>query len=47
MLGGVCDGIARHLGWQVTTVRWLTVALAVCGGAGALLYLWLWALTTL
>jgi signal transduction histidine kinase len=47
MLGGVCDGVARHLGWQVTTVRWLTVALAVCGGAGALLYLWLWALTPL
>jgi signal transduction histidine kinase len=31
----------------VTSVRWLMVALAVCGGAGVLLYLWLWALTPL
>jgi signal transduction histidine kinase len=47
VLGGACEAVARHLGWQVTSVRWLCVAIALCGGAGVLLYLWLWALTPL
>ena len=45
MLGGVCVAVARHLGWGVTATRWIAVGLAVCGGAGILLYVWLWALT--
>ena len=46
-LGGVCAGLAEHLGWRVGRVRVLAIILALCGGAGALLYLWLWALTPL
>ncbi|MDO7880920.1 ATP-binding protein [Salinibacterium soli] len=47
LVGGVCLGMARHLGWSVRSVRVLAVALAVAGGAGILLYLWLWALVPL
>ncbi|WP_240978419.1 PspC domain-containing protein [Planctomonas sp. JC2975] len=47
VLGGVCIATARHLGWGVTATRWLAVGLALCGGAGILLYGWLWALTPL
>jgi len=39
MLSGVCGGIARYLGVDVTVVRIVTVALTVLGGVGALLYL--------
>ncbi|WP_085371206.1 ATP-binding protein [Leifsonia sp. NCR5] len=46
-LSGVSVALADHLGWSVTMVRWLFVALALIGGAGVLLYLWLWALTPL
>jgi signal transduction histidine kinase len=44
VVGGVSEGLALHLGWQPRTVRLLFVALSFAGGAGALLYLWLWAL---
>jgi signal transduction histidine kinase len=44
-VGGVCAGLATHLGWTERRVRVVMVILALCGGAGALLYLWLWALT--
>ncbi|MEO7122947.1 MAG: PspC domain-containing protein [Lacisediminihabitans sp.] len=47
LVGGVCAGLAEHLGWRVRRVRALAIVLAVCGGAGLLLYLWLWALTPL
>ncbi|NYF08902.1 signal transduction histidine kinase [Leifsonia sp. AK011] len=47
MLGGVCAGVARHLGWSTRGTRMLALALAVAGGAGILLYLWLWALVPL
>jgi signal transduction histidine kinase len=47
VLGGVCSGVARHLGWSPVATRWLTVVLTLFGGAGALLYLWLWALVPL
>lgn len=46
-LSGVSVALADHLGWPVTMVRWLFVALGLVGGAGVLLYLWLWALTPL
>ncbi len=47
VLGGVCAGLAVHLGWGVGRTRVLMVALTILGGAGALLYLWLWALVPL
>ena len=43
VVGGVSVGLARHLGWSVGTVRWLFAATSLLGGAGALLYAWLWA----
>lgn len=44
-LGGVCAGLADHLGWRLGRVRLMMILLALCGGAGIALYLWLWALT--
>lgn len=41
---GVSAGVARHLGAPVWAVRALFVVLALCTGAGILLYLWCWAL---
>ncbi len=41
-MAGVCAGLAVHLGMPVARVRWILVALALLGGAGILLYLWLW-----
>ena len=39
MLFGVCNGIAAYLNIDVAVIRLLTVALAVCSGAGILLYI--------
>jgi phage shock protein PspC (stress-responsive transcriptional regulator) len=39
MISGVCGGVAHYLGLDATLVRIVTVALAVFGGAGVLLYL--------
>ncbi|GAB3139947.1 ATP-binding protein [Marisediminicola antarctica] len=47
VLGGVCAGLADHLGVPVGRMRLLAIVLTFLGGAGALLYLWLWALTPL
>lgn len=47
LLGGVCSGLARHLGLRVGTVRLVIVLLTFAAGAGALFYLWLWALVPL
>lgn len=47
MLGGVCAGLAAHLGWPVGRVRLIMAATTVVLGAGAMLYVWLWALTPL
>ncbi|MGD9607629.1 MAG: PspC domain-containing protein [Leucobacter sp.] len=44
MLAGVCAGLAAHLGMPVGAVRAAMVVFALLGGAGALFYLWLWAL---
>jgi signal transduction histidine kinase len=43
VVAGVCAGLAEHLGWPVRRVRGWMIALSVLGGAGVLLYLWLWA----
>ena len=43
VLGGVSTALSAHLGWSVRRVRWVLAILTVCGGAGILFYLWLWA----
>ncbi len=43
MLAGVCAGLAAHLELPVKWVRIAMALLALFGGAGALLYVWLWA----
>ncbi|UOE43887.1 ATP-binding protein [Agromyces larvae] len=45
LVSGVAGGLADHLGWPVMLVRAVFVATALLGGAGALLYAWLWAFT--
>ena len=47
VVGGVCAGLALHLGWTTGRTRLLAIVLALFGGAGTLLYLWLWALVPL
>jgi signal transduction histidine kinase len=47
VVGGVCLALAAHLGKPVGRIRFILVLLALCGGAGVLLYLWLWALVPL
>lgn len=44
ILGGVCGGIARWLGWDPTAVRILYVLLSVLSAAfpGTLVYIILW-----
>lgn len=44
MLGGVCAGIARQYGYDITVVRIVTVLLTLVWGAGIVLYLALWAI---
>lgn len=44
-LAGVCVALARHLDVPVGRVRAGMAGLALLGGAGILLYLWLWAFT--
>lgn len=43
LLAGVCGGLGEHLNVPVLWVRIAMLALTLVGGAGALLYLWLWA----
>jgi signal transduction histidine kinase len=47
VVGGVCLAVARHLDVSVGGVRALAVVLALFGGGGILLYLWLWAFVPL
>jgi signal transduction histidine kinase len=47
VIGGVCAGLAVHLGWSVRTTRALAVVFAIFGGGGLLMYAWLWALVPL
>jgi phage shock protein PspC (stress-responsive transcriptional regulator) len=41
-IAGVCLGVARHFGWNVTTIRIVWLLLFLFGGTGGLLYLILW-----
>ena len=43
MLGGVASGLAGHLGLSVRAMRIAFVLTSFMGGAGLLLYVWLWA----
>jgi len=45
IIAGVCAGFAEHTGLSVTVVRTVTLLLVFAGGAGALLYAWLWVTT--
>lgn len=45
MLAGVSEAVATHLGWSVNIVRLIFVFSTLIMGAGALLYIWLWAFT--
>jgi len=47
VVGGVCLALAAHLGRPVWRIRFLAIVLALCGGAGVLFYLWLWAFVPL
>ena len=44
-LGGVCAGLAEHLGLNVRHVRLVFLVACLGGGAGIVAYLFLWALT--
>ena len=44
VLGGVCAGLARHLGVDPMIVRVAFVAAATAGGVGVAVYLLAWAL---
>jgi phage shock protein C len=41
-IAGVAGGIADHFGTDPTLVRAIFLALALCGGAGLVIYLALW-----
>ena len=45
VVGGVCAGLALHLGWDVRLLRLGFVVLSLAGGAGVVAYLFLWALS--
>jgi signal transduction histidine kinase/phage shock protein PspC (stress-responsive transcriptional regulator) len=45
LIGGVCAGFAEHTGLSVSAVRVGALLLTLCGGAGTLLYVWLWVTT--
>jgi phage shock protein PspC (stress-responsive transcriptional regulator) len=42
VIAGVCAGIARRYGWDVTLVRVLTVASVLLPGPQVIIYLVLW-----
>lgn len=44
LVAGVCSGLAAHLGWPVNLTRALMALLVLAGGAGLVLYGWLWVL---
>ena len=43
-VAGVCGRLAEYFNVDVTVIRILFVVLAVCGGAGLVLYLAMWIL---
>lgn len=45
IVAGVCSGLAEHLGMPVSYVRLGFLLLTALGGAGVVLYAWLWVFT--
>ena len=41
-IAGVCDGVARRLGWNATLVRALVILTSLLFGAGAAFYALAW-----
>jgi phage shock protein C len=41
-IAGVAGGLAEHFGTDPTLVRAILLALALCGGAGLVIYVVLW-----
>ena len=41
-IAGVCLGLARHFGWNVTVLRVVWLLLFLFAGVGGLIYLILW-----
>ena len=41
-IAGVCLGVARHFGWNVTLLRIVWLLLFLFAGTGGLLYIILW-----
>lgn len=44
MLGGVCGGLAKQFGWDVTVLRILTFVGALFAGITVFIYVALWLL---
>lgn len=44
MIGGVCGGIARQLGWDVSVLRTITLVGAFFAGVTVFVYIALWLL---
>jgi phage shock protein C len=42
MIAGVCAGLARHFGWNLTLLRLVWLLMFLLGGVGGLLYVVLW-----
>ncbi len=42
VIGGVCAGLARNLGMQPSTMRWIFVLLVLVAGMSAFVYLIGW-----
>ena len=42
MVGGVCAGLARHYGWDLTVVRLILVLTVLFAGTGVLAYIIAW-----
>jgi len=45
VLGGVCSGIAKYFGFDVTIVRLVAAASVLLAGGGAIIYIALWLFT--
>ena len=42
MIAGVCAGVAKYYGWNVTAIRLIWLLLFLFAGTGGLLYIILW-----
>ena len=42
MIAGVCAGLAKYLGWDVSIVRMIFVGMSFVAGIGIILYVFFW-----